>query len=196
MDNEVESMWERVFTSLSPGFIPDEAALDLAAAELGFPLPASYRSFCRTCGVGLAGGQFRIAVPAPFEACDLITQAGVIAHSVGSAIGLLADGAEPHRFDVEDGDPSVVERACFFGHGEDGSFLFWDVSGSDGEYDIWVLGPDLETIRFGGETLADFFATVTAPAALLVLGTSAEPLPQRFEGFTEVTLARSVQATS
>ena len=189
-------MWERVFTSLSPGFTPDEAALDRAAAELGFPLPDSYRSFCRTCGVGLAGGQFRIAVPVPFEACDLITQAGVIAHSVGSAIGMLADGAEPHRFDVGDGDASVVERACFFGQGEEGSFLFWDVSGSDGEYDIWLLAPDLETVRFGGDTLGDFFATVTAPAALLVLGTGAEPLPARFEGFTEATLARSAQVES
>ena len=187
-------MWAHVFTSLSPGFTPDESALDRAAAEIGFPLPTSYRSFCQACGVGLAAEQFRIAVPGPFEACDLITQAGVIAHSIASAIGMLADGAEPHRFDVEDGDPSIVERACFFGHGEDGSFLFWDVSGSDGEYDIWLLAPDLETIRFGGETLADFFATITAPTALLVLGTGAEPLPARFEGITEATLARSAQA--
>ncbi len=187
-------MWERVFTSLVPGFTPDEAALDRAAAELGFPLPDSYRDFCRACGVGVAGGQIRIAVPAPFEASDLSTQAGVIAHSIGAAVRLLEDGAEPHRFDVEDGDPGVVERACFFGQGEDGSFLFWDVSGSGAEYDIWLLAPDLETVRFGGETLFDFFAQVTGPTAALILGPGMEPLPARFEGIPAAILGRSVQA--
>lgn len=187
-------MWERIFTSLSPGFTPPEAELDRAAAELGFPLPDSYRSFCRACGVGLAGEQFRIAVPGPYEASDLITQAGILAHSVGTAIGMLEDGPEPHRFDVEGGDPAVVERACFFGRGEDGGLLFWDVSGSGPEYDVWLLAPDLETIRFGGESLADVFTRVTGPMAALVLGPGSEPLPARFEGVTEATLARSLQA--
>ncbi|MCJ2073493.1 SMI1/KNR4 family protein [Methylobacterium sp. J-030] len=189
-------MWERIFTSLSPGFASDEAGLDGAAAELGFALPESYRSFCRTCGVGLAGEQFRIAVPGPYPASDLITQAGVIAHSVGSAIGMLEDGAEPHRFDVEGGDPGVVERACFFGRGDDGGLLFWDVTGGGPEYDIWLLAPDLETIRFGGESLTDFFARVTGPAAALVLGPGFEPLPARFAGVTEAILMRSMQADS
>ncbi|MDE4909146.1 MULTISPECIES: SMI1/KNR4 family protein [unclassified Methylobacterium] len=189
-------MWEQVFADLAPGFVPDEGALDRAAADLGFPLPASYRAFCRTCGVGLAGGQFRIAVPAPFAACDLVTQAGLIAHSVGAAVAMLEEGAEPHRFDVEGGEASVVERACFFGAGEDGSFLFWDVSGTDGEYDVWLLAPDLETVRFGGESLDDFFTRVAAPSAALVLGPGAEPLPARFEGIAEATLARTEQAES
>nr|WP_267421173.1 SMI1/KNR4 family protein [Methylobacterium sp. GC_Met_2] len=187
-------MWERIFTSLSPGFTPGETELDRAAAELGFALPASYRSFCRTCGVGLGGDQFRIAVPGPYEAVDLITQAGIIAHSVGATIGMLEDGAESHRFDVEGGDPAIVERACFFGRGEDGGLLFWDVSGSGPEYDIWLLAPDLETIRFGGESLDDFFTQVTAHSAALVLGPGFEPLPARFEGVAEATLARSTQA--
>ncbi|WP_457106394.1 SMI1/KNR4 family protein [Methylobacterium sp. P5_C11] len=187
-------MWEQVFVSLTPGFIPDAAGFDRAAAELGFALPASYRDFCRTCGVGLAGGQFRIAVPAPFGACDLATQANLIAHSVGAAVAMLEDGSEAHRFDVEGGDPDIVERACFFGAGEDGSFLFWDVAGTEGEYDIWLLAPDLVTVRFGGESLTDFFTRVTAPSAALVLGPGAEPLASRFEGFSEATLARSAQA--
>ena len=183
-------MWESVFTSLSAGFTARGADLDRAAAELGFPLPASYRSFCETCGIGLAGGQVRIAVPSPYEASDLATQAGVIAVSVGNAVAMLEDGGEPHRFDVEDGDPAVIERACFFGAGEDGSFLFWDVSGTGEEYDIWLLAPDLETVRFGGENLADFFTRVTGPSATLVLGPGAVPLPARFEGISEATLAR------
>ena len=183
-------MWERVFTSLSAGFTARAADLDREAAELGFALPASYRSFCETCGIGLAGGQFRIAVPAPFEASDLTTQAGVIAISVGNAVAMLETGGEPHRFDVEDGDPAVIERACFFGAGEDGGFLFWDVSGTGEEYDIWLLAPDLETVRFGGESLTDFFTRVTGPAAALVLGPGATPLPARFDGFTEAVLAR------
>lgn len=189
-------MWEQVFTSLSPGFTADDAALDRAAAELGFALPASYRAFCRACGIGLAGGQFRIAVPAPFEASDLLTQAGVITHSVGAAVSMLDDGAEPHRFDVEGGDAGVIERAFFFGAGADGGFLFWDVSGTGEEYDIWLLAPDLETIRFAGESLTDFFQRVTSPSAALVLGPGAEPLPRRFEGFSEAILARSTQADS
>lgn len=187
-------MWERIFASLSPGFTPGEAELDHAAAELGFALPTSYRSFCRTCGVGLAGEQIRIAVPGPYEASDLFTQAGIIAHSVGSAIGMLGDGDEPHRFDVEGGDPAVVERACFFGRGEDGGLLFWDVTGSGPEYDIWLLDPDLTTIRFGGESLDDFFTRVTSPSAALVLGPGFEPLPARFEGVAETILARSTRA--
>ncbi|MEL6063589.1 MULTISPECIES: SMI1/KNR4 family protein [unclassified Methylobacterium] len=187
-------MWDRIFTSLSPGFTPGESELGRAAAELGFALPASYRSFCRTCGVGLAGEQVRIAVPGPYEASDLFTQAGIIAHSVGSAIGMLEDGDEPHRFDVEGGDPAVVERACFFGRSEDGGFLFWDVTGSGPEYEIWLLAPDLTTIRFGGESLDDFFTRVTGPSAALVLGPGFDPLPPRFEGVSEATLARGAQA--
>lgn len=186
-------MWQQVFETLTPGVTADDAALDRAAAELGLRLPDSYRDFCRTCGVGLAGGQFRIAVPSPVEASDLVAQAGLIAHSVGGAVRMLEDGAEPHRFDVDGGDPSVVERACFFSAGEDGAFLFWDVAGSDAEYDIWLLAPDLETIRFGGESLMDFFARVTGPSAALVLGPGADPLPARFEGFSAATLARSAQ---
>ncbi|MDP4003094.1 SMI1/KNR4 family protein [Methylobacterium sp. NEAU K] len=183
-------MWERVFENLSPGFTAGPAALDQAAAELGFPLPASYRSFCETCGIGVAGAQFRVAVPAPFEPCDLATQAGIIAYSVGSAVQKLEDGAEPHHFEVEGGDPAMIERGCFFGAGEDGSFLFWDVSGTGEEYDVWLLAPDLETIRFGGESLADFFGRVTGPGAALVLGPGMEPLPASFEGISEATLAR------
>lgn len=57
-----------------------------------------------------------------------------------------------------------------------------------------VLAPDLVTVRFGGESLTDFFTSVTAPSAALVLGPGAEPLASRFEGFSEATLARSVQA--
>lgn len=189
-------MWKQVFEDLAPGFVPDAAALDRAAEALGFSLPASYRAFCETCGVGVAAGQFRVAVPAPFEACDLVSQAGLIAHSVGAAVAMLEAGSEPHRFDVEGGEASVVERACFFGAGEDGSFLFWDVSGTDGEYDIWLLAPDLETVRFGGESLDDFFTRITGPSAALILGPGAEPLPARFEGITEATLARAAQAES
>ncbi|QGY03292.1 SMI1/KNR4 family protein [Methylobacterium mesophilicum SR1.6/6] len=187
-------MWERLFLSLTPGLTADAAALDRAAAELGFALPASYRAFCRTCGVGLAAERFRIAVPVPFEASDLLSQAGLIAHSVGAAVQMLEDGSEPHRFDVAGDDPSVVERACFFAAGDDGSFLFWDVSGGGEEYDIWLLAPDLVTVLFGGESLFDFFARVIGPAAALVLGPGQEPLPARFEGFSEATLARSAQA--
>ncbi|MFC6743324.1 hypothetical protein [Methylobacterium tardum] len=79
---------------------------------------------------------------------------------------------------------------------EDGGFLFWDVSGTGEEYDIWLLGPDLEAIRFGGESLTDFFGRVTGPSAALVLGPGTEPLPARFEGFSEATLARGTQAES
>jgi hypothetical protein len=186
-------MWERLFTSLTPGLTADAAALDRAAAELGFALPASYRSFCQTCGVGLAAERFRIAVPVPFEASDLLSQAGLIAHSVGAAVQMLEDGSEPHRFDVEGDDPSVVERACFFGAGEDGSFLFWDVSGSGDEYDIWLLAPDLVSVRFGGESLFDVFTRITGSSAALILGPGEEPLPARFEGFSEATLARTAQ---
>jgi hypothetical protein len=189
-------MWEQVFTSLSPGLTADDAALDRAAEELGFALPASYRAFCRACGIGLAGGQFRIAVPAPFEASDLVTQAGIIAHSVGAAVTMLETEGEPHQFDVEGGDASIIERACFFGVAEDGGFLFWDVSGTGEEYDIWLLAPDLEAIRFGGESLIDFFGRVTGPSAALVLGPGTEPLPARFEGFSEAILVRGTQAES
>ncbi|MGH1572474.1 SMI1/KNR4 family protein [Methylobacterium sp. P31] len=189
-------MWEQVFTSLSPGFTADDTALDRASEALGFAMPASYRSFCRTCGIGLAGAQFRIAVPAPFDASDLLTQAGVIAHSVGAAVSMLDEEAEPHRFDVEGGDASIIERAFFFGAGEDGGLLFWDVSGTGEEYDVWLLAPDLETVRFAGESLTDFFQRVTSPSAALVLGPGAEPLPRRFEGFSEATLARGTQAGS
>lgn len=192
MDETGRAVWEGVFASLSPGFAPGRGALDRAAADLGFPLPASYRAFCAACGTGLAGGQFRVAVPAPSEAWDLATQAALIAHGVGEAVRML-EARGGHAFEVEGGDPAVIERACFFGSAEDGGFLFWDVSGADEdvpEYDVWLLAPDLETVRYGGDSLADFFARVTGPGAALVLGPGAEPLPARFEGIAEAVLAR------
>ena len=189
-------MCEQVFTSLSPGFTADDAALDRAAAELGCALPASYRAFCRACGIGLAGGDVRIGGPAPVAASVRPTPAGGYTPRGRAAVSMLDDGAEPHRFDVEGGDAGVIERAFFFGAGADGGFLFWDVSGTGEEYDIWLLAPDLETIRFAGESLTDFFQRVTSPSAALVLGPGAEPLPRRFEGFSEAILARSTQADS
>ena len=48
----------------------------------------------------------------------------------------------------------------------------------------------------GGESLDDFFTRVAAPSAALVLGPGAEPLPARFEGIAEATLARTEQAES
>jgi hypothetical protein len=194
VDETSGTIWKRVFTALSPGLTADDAALDRAAEALGFPLPDSYRDFCRACGVGLAGDQIRIAVPVPFAASDLATQAGIIAHSIGAAVHMLEAGGEPHRFDVEGGDAGVVERACFFGAAEDGSFLFWDVTGRGGEYDIWLLAPDLETVRHAGETLVDLFTRVTGPSAALVLGPGSAALPARFEGFSAAILARSAEA--
>ncbi|MGU3538279.1 SMI1/KNR4 family protein [Methylobacterium sp. A54F] len=192
-----DTVWAEIFTTLRQGHPSSEADLARAEAELGFSLPESYRGFCRTCGAGLAGGQIRIATPVPFEAADLVTRAGLIAHSVGEAIRLVDAnptlGFEPHRFDVEGGEAEVLERACFFGTTEDGAFLFWDVQGT-GEFDVWVLAADLESVRFGGEDLTEFFRRVQGAAAAQVLGPGAEPLPPHFEGTDTGILARAGEA--
>ncbi|MEA1833843.1 SMI1/KNR4 family protein [Methylobacterium durans] len=187
-------MWQSVFEELRPGCPSSEAEIARAEDELGVPLPDSYRSFCRTCGAGLASGLIRIATPLPFEAADLVTRGALIAHSVGSAAQALAENPafadRPFRFDVAGDDPSVLDRALFFGESEDGAFLFWDVQGT-GEYDIWVMGADLESVRFGAESLDELFRDLQGPRVATILGPGAEPLPSRFEGIDEAVLARA-----
>lgn len=182
-------MWDAVFGTLHPGARSSEAEIARAEGELGFPLPESYRSFARDCGAGLANGHFRIATPLPYPAADLVTRAALIADSVNAAIQALSAADTPHLFDIEDGDLSRLERACFFGEGEDGSFLFWDVSGT-GEYPIWVMAPDLETVRFGGDTLDAFFQRTQGLTILDILGDGTPPLAATFEGIEAAVLAR------
>ncbi|KAB1071962.1 SMI1/KNR4 family protein [Methylobacterium planeticum] len=187
-------MWDGVFAEFRPGFASSEAEIARAEAELGFRLPDSYRSFCGACGAGRTNDHFRIATPLPYEAADLVTRANLIALSVSAAIRALAANPDladqPVRFDIEGGDEAILERACFFGEGDDGAFLFWDVQGT-GEYDIWVMGADLESIRFGGETLLEFVQATQGPRIHTVLGPTALPLPSRFEGIDAATLARA-----
>ncbi|GJD46852.1 hypothetical protein AFCDBAGC_4737 [Methylobacterium cerastii] len=183
-------MWNTVFERLHPGARSSEAEIARAEAELGFALPESYRSFCRACGAGLANGHFRIATPLPYPAADLVTRAEIVADSINAAIQALSAADTPHRFSIEDGDLSRLERACFFGEGDDGSFLFWDVSGA-GEYPIWVMAPDLETVRFGGDTLDAFFKRTQGLTILDVLGDGTPPLVSTFEGIEAAVLARA-----
>lgn len=188
-------MWNEVFASLHPGARSSAGEIARAEAELGFALPASYLSFCCACGAGLANGHFRIATPLPYEAADLVTRAQLIADSIGAAIERLAGSGAPHRFDVEDGDSARLDRACFFGEGEDGSFLFWDVQGSfssgTGEYPVWVMAADLETVRFGGDTLDALLRRTQTLAILDILGDGTPPLPATFEGIEDAVLARA-----
>ena len=187
-------MWSEVFAALRPGRVSTEVEIAAAESELGFPLPESYRSFCRACGAGLAGGAVRIATPLPYPAADLVVRAEVIAHGIQTALELLDT---PPAFAVEGEDPAVLERACFFGEAEDGSFLFWDVSGETDaagriEYDIWVLAPDLEAVRYGGESLDAFFRRAQGEGAGGMFGEASEPLPAIFDGIEEAVLARGL----
>lgn len=174
----VRAMWETVFAQSTPGVRPGEAEIARAEAELGFPLPASYLSFCRTFGAGLANGHVRIATPTADAHTDLAARAEVIAHIVGTLVGERPG----HRFAVEGDDPTVVDRACFFGQTEAGAFLFWDVVPGRAEYEIWVLGADLESVRFGGADLADLLRRSQGPAVRGIFGLGAEPLPATFVG--------------
>lgn len=179
-------MWEAVFTTCRRGIVCDAQALARAEAVLGFPLPASYRSFCLECGAGLVGGHVRIALPAAADGgdgADLVTVCEVLAHGVATA---RAEQGLPD-FDVAGDDPSVVERACFFGRGEAGELFFWDVvpdrqEPDRQEYEIWVLAADLETIRFGGVDLVDLMRRLQGPAVRGVLGMGHAPLPSSFVG--------------
>lgn len=176
-------MWQTVFAEFTAGPKAVPADLDRAETELGFPLPESYRGFCLDCGIGLACESLRIAVPSPTESADLVTRSELIAHSIASVL----ETREGHRFEVEGDDPSVVERACFFGETEAGEFLFWDVVvGADEaerrEYEIWVMGADLESVRFGGADLPDLMRRLQGPAVRGILGMGAEPLPSSFLG--------------
>lgn len=171
-------MWETVFAPCVPGPVATDADLDRAESELGFALPESYRAFCRTLGAGRANGYFRVATPSPDPEHDLVGRAELIAHSISTVLGERAD----HRFEVEGDDPSVIDRACFFGQSEAGAFLFWDVVPGRDEYEIWVLAPDLESIRFGGADLVDLMRRSQGPAVRGILGMGAEPLPASFVG--------------
>lgn len=189
------NMWEGVFAEFRPGLLSSAADLDRAETALGFPLPASYRAFAQECGAGRIGGRVRVATPCPVESADLVTRAHLIAHSVAVAIDSLADNPltrdEPHRFTVEgDADAALMERACFFGETESGAFLFWDVVPGMTEYEVWALGPDLETIHFGGADLLAFVRGLQGEEILHILGEGASPLPSTFEGDDAAALAR------
>ncbi len=171
-------MWQTVFPSLVPGPVSTPADLARAEADLGFALPDSYRSFCATCGAGLAEGHFRVALPSDDPETDLVGLSELMAHSIAAVI----EGRAGHRFAVEGDDPGVVERACFFGRSEAGEFLFWDVVPGGPEYEIWVLGADLESVRFGGADLADLMRRCQGPTVRGILGMGAEPLPATFAG--------------
>ena len=171
-------MWDSVFATLRPGIVCDAGALAQAEAALGFALPGSYRGFCTTCGLGLAGGHLRIAVPGRDDGADLLGVSEAIAYGVATARAEHALAP----FDVEGDDPSVIERACFFGRGEAGELLFWDVVPGRDEYEIWVLGPDLESVRFGGGDLFDLMRRLQGPAVRGILGMASEPLPATFIG--------------
>jgi hypothetical protein len=171
-------MWEAVFAQGVPGPVAGEADLTRAEAELGFPLPASYRTFCRRWGAGLAAGHVRVLTPGSEPETDLVTGSELMAHSIGAVVAARPDPA----FEVEGDDPSVVERACFFGRTEAGEFLFWDVVPDQPEYEIWVMGADLESVRFGGADLADLMRRLQGPAVRGILGMAAAPLPSTFVG--------------
>jgi hypothetical protein len=171
-------MWETVFAPCAPGPVSTQAELERAEADLGFALPESYRAFCRTLGAGLANGHFRVAIPSPDPEADLVGRSELMAHSISA---VLADRPD-HRFEVEGDDPGVIDRACFFGQTEAGEFLFWDVVPGRDEYEIWVLGADLEAIRFGGADLLDLMRRSRGPAVRGILGMGAEPLPAAFVG--------------
>lgn len=144
-------MWDAVFATFRPGIVCDEDALAQTEAALGFPLPESYRSFCKACGAGLACDHLRIAVPGQAEGADLLGISETIAYGVATT--RTEHGLGP--FDVEGDDSSVIERACFFARGEAGELLFWDVVPGRSEYEIWVLAADLEVVRFGGNDLIE-----------------------------------------
>lgn len=171
-------MWDAVFATLRPGIICNEDALAQAEAALGFALPESYRSFCKACGAGLAGGHLRIAVPGQADGADLLGVSEAIAYGVATA--RTEQNLGP--FDVEGDDPSVIERACFFGRGEAGELLFWDVVPGRGEFEIWVLSADLEAVRFGGDDLVDLMRRLQSPAVRGILGMASAPLPSTFVG--------------
>lgn len=178
-------MWDSVFPGLRPGLRSTEADLARAETELGFALPASYRSFARECGAGRIGGHLRLFTPVPVEAADLVARAHLIAHGIALALDGLRGGGdgEPHRFTVEgDADASLMERACFFGETARGDFLFFDVTPGFPEYDIWVLNADLETVHFGGADLPTLVRGLQGLEVLHILGEGAGPLPATFEG--------------
>lgn len=180
-------MWDGVFVPFARGCVSTDADIGRAEDALGFSLPGSYRSFCRDCGAGLANGYFRIATPLPYEAADLVLRSELIAHSIGAVLATRA----AHRFEVEGDDDSVVERACFFGEGEGGEFLFFDVVPSRADYEIWVMGADLETVRFGGADLRDLVTRTRGPAVRGILGMGSAPLGSAFEGIEAAVLARA-----
>ena len=192
-------MWDSVFRDFRRGLTSSEADLARAEAELGFPLPQSYRSFAKECGAGRIGGHLRIFTPVPVEAADLSSRAHLISHGVALALDGLRDGDsdEPHRFTIEgDADAELMERACFFGQTERGDFLFFDVTPGFPEYDIWVLCADLETVHFGGADLAAFLRGLQGLEIVHILGECEGPLPATFAGDDAAALEQLGAAAS
>ncbi len=193
-------MWDGVFDEARPGVLSQADDIARAEAELGFRMPPSFRSFAETFGAGSIGGHLRLFTPLPIPEADLVARAHLISHAIATAIDGLAQTAgaddEPHRFTVEgDADAALMERACFFGQTEAGAFVFFDVVpeaetvATRGEYEIWVLGPDLETVHYGGPDLVAFVRGLTGDESGHILGAGVEPLPAVFVGDDATALA-------
>ena len=188
-------MWDDVFEAVRPGLLSDDRDIARAEAELGFPLPASFKDFAKRFGAGRIGGQVRLFTPGPVAEADLVARAHLIAHAVATAIDSLSENPltrdEPHRFTIEgDADAAMMERACFFGQTEGGAFVFFDVVPDAAEYEVWVLSPDLENIHRGGDDLVAFIRGVQEAEILHILGEGAGPMPATFEGDDAAALAR------
>ncbi len=184
-------MWDGVFDEARPGVLSQADDIARAEAELGFRMPPSFRSFAETFGAGSIGGHLRLFTPLPIPEADLVARAHLISHAIATAIDGLAQTAgaddEPHRFTVEgDADAALMERACFFGQTEAGAFVFFDVEPEagkkNGEFEIWVLAPDLETVHYGGSDLVAFVRGLTGDESGHILGVGMEPPPAVFVG--------------
>ena len=57
------------------------------------------------------------------------------------------------------------------------------------EYEVWVLGADLENIHFGGADLLAFVKGLQGRDIPHILGEGASPLPSTFEGDDAASLA-------
>ncbi|GJE25318.1 SMI1/KNR4 family protein [Methylobacterium organophilum] len=188
-------MWADVFSEFRPGLVSEPDEIARAEAELGFALPASYRSFCRDCGAGRIGGHLRLYTPLPIEAADLVVRAELIAHSIATAMGELSErGAAPGFALPAEAPAGLMDRACFFGETEGGDFVFFDVTPGFEEYDIFVLAADLETVRHGGADLRAFLRGLQGLDVIDILGEEAAPLPARFLGDDAAALAALGQA--
>jgi hypothetical protein len=173
--------WTKLLSVTSPGLRVPEENIALLEQELGFKLPASYRSFLQQLGCGLTCGRFMVFAPVEPGAFTRHSSAWSEANNI-FADYVREDGGD-FDFLGDDLTEDIFRRLVIFASSENNEQLGWDTSACEnGEYRIYYIGYHFEFAKYSAENLYAFFAKSTTPLICETIAPGFLPLKPVFEG--------------